>query len=112
MPCVRGMPIFEAFDTKMAIGSKSKKPETWKLPMTSDQFRIAIIKLELSQIAAARLLGVDGTTLRLWANGERDIPAPAVRFLHYLIASQTKGEHAVKILDSWVLVRQGINFAT
>jgi DNA-binding transcriptional regulator YdaS (Cro superfamily) len=35
-----------------------------KLPMTSDQFRLAITKLELSQLAAARLLGVNNTTLR------------------------------------------------
>ena len=103
------MPLFEPFDTKMAVGPES---ETWERPMTSDQFRMAVNKLELSQIAAARLLGVDDTTLRQWANGERDIPAPAVRFLHYLIASRTKGEHAVKILDSWILVRQGTNVAT
>ena len=73
--------------------------------MTSDQFRLAITKLELSQLAASRLLGVDNTTLRQWVNSERDIPAPAVRFLHYLIATRTKGEHAINVLDSWVLVR-------
>jgi DNA-binding transcriptional regulator YiaG len=79
-----------------------------ELPMTSDQFRSAMDKLELSQAAAARLLGVDDTTLRQWATSERDIPAPAVRFLHYLIATRTKGENAMKVLDSWILVRQGL----
>jgi DNA-binding transcriptional regulator YiaG len=59
--------------------------------MTPDQFRTAINKLGLSQVAAARLFGVDEETSRQWANGERDIPAPAVRFLHYLIATRTKG---------------------
>ena len=77
----------------------------WKLPMTSDQLRTAMTKLELSQVTAARLLGVDYTTLRQWANGEQNIPAPAVRFLHYLIATRTKGEHAIDVLDSWVLIR-------
>jgi DNA-binding transcriptional regulator YdaS (Cro superfamily) len=66
---------------------------------------MAINKLELSQVAAARLLGVDDTTLHQWANSERDIPAPAVRFLHYLIATRTKGDQAMRILDSWVLIR-------
>jgi DNA-binding transcriptional regulator YiaG len=73
--------------------------------MTPDQFRTAINKLGLSQVAAARLFGVDEETSRQWANGERDIPAPAVRFLHYLIATRTKGEEAMKVLDSWVLIR-------
>lgn len=73
--------------------------------MTSEQFRTAIERLELSQVAAARLLGVDERTSHQWANGERDIPAPVVRFLHYLIATQTKGEQAMRILDSWILIR-------
>jgi len=73
--------------------------------MAPDQFRTTINKLGLSQVAAARLFGVDEETLHQWANGERDIPAPAVRFLHYLIATRTKGEEAMKVLDSWVLIR-------
>ena len=59
----------------------------------------------LSQIAAARLLGVDDAMFRRWASGEQDIPAPAVRFLHYLIATRKTGEQAMKILDSWILTR-------
>ncbi len=55
--------------------------------MTPDEYRAAIEKLGLSQIAAARLLGVDERTSRRWALGERDIPPPAVRFLRYLIAT-------------------------
>jgi DNA-binding transcriptional regulator YiaG len=73
--------------------------------MTADQFRTAINKLGLSPLAAARLLGVDDRTSRQWANGEHDIPAPAVRFLQYLIATGKTGEEAMKILDSWVLTR-------
>lgn len=67
--------------------------------MNADQYRNAIEKLGLSQVAAARLLGVDARTSRRWANGERDIPAPAVRFLQYLIATRKSGEKAMQVLD-------------
>jgi DNA-binding transcriptional regulator YiaG len=73
--------------------------------MTADQFRTAIDKLGLSQAAAARLLGVGEKIVHRWANGECDIPPPAVRFLHYLIASRTTGEQAMTILNSWILIR-------
>jgi len=66
--------------------------------MTADQYRAAIETLGLSQIAAARLLGVDERTSRRWANGERDIPPPAERFLRYLIATGRSGEYAMKRL--------------
>ena len=68
--------------------------------MTPDEYRAAIGRLELSQVAAARLLGVDERTSRRWANGERDIPAPAVRFLQYLIATGTTGEKAMRRLGA------------
>jgi DNA-binding transcriptional regulator YiaG len=67
--------------------------------MTSDQYRNAIEKLGLSQVAAARLLGVDARTSRRWACGERDVPAPAERFLRYLIATGKTGEKAMRVLD-------------
>lgn len=66
--------------------------------MTPDQYRATIDKLGLSQVAAARLLGVDERTSRRWANGERDVPAPAVRFLQYLIATRKTGEQAMRVL--------------
>jgi len=66
--------------------------------MTPDEFREIIRKLGLSQIAAARLLGVNARTSRRWASGERDIPPPAVRFLRYLIATKKTGEQAMRVL--------------
>lgn len=66
--------------------------------MTPDEYRQAIERLGLSQIAAARLLGVDARTSRRWASGERDIPPPAVRFLRYLIATKKTGEQAMRML--------------
>lgn len=67
--------------------------------MTPAEYSEAIAKLELSQIAAARLLGVDGRTSRRWVSGERDVPEPAARFLRYLIATGKIGEQAQRILD-------------
>lgn len=67
--------------------------------MTADEYREAIATLELTQGAAARLLGVDERTSRRWANGERDVPPPAERFLRYLIATGRSGEYAMKRLS-------------
>ncbi|QUS39591.1 hypothetical protein RPMA_12645 [Tardiphaga alba] len=66
--------------------------------MTPDEYREAIEKLGLSQVAAGRLLGVDERTSRRWAIGERDVPPPAQRFLRYLIATGKTGEYAMKKL--------------
>ena len=66
--------------------------------MTPDEYRAAIEKLGLSQVAAAKLLGVDKRTSRRWANGEREMPAPAVRFLRYLIATGKSGAQAMRKL--------------
>lgn len=67
--------------------------------MTPDEYREAIARLDLSQVAAARLLGVDARTSRRWATGERDVPGPAGRFLNYLIATRKTGAQAMKVLD-------------
>jgi DNA-binding transcriptional regulator YiaG len=66
--------------------------------MTPEEYRKAIEGLGLSQIAAARLLGVDARTSRRWASGDRDIPPPAVRFLRYLIATKKTGDQAMRVL--------------
>jgi DNA-binding transcriptional regulator YiaG len=66
--------------------------------MTPDQYSKAIEALGLSQLAAAKLLGVDGRTSRRWVSGERDVPPPAARFLQYLIATGKTGEKAMKVL--------------
>jgi DNA-binding transcriptional regulator YiaG len=68
--------------------------------MTPDQYRDAIEQLGLSQVAAAKLLGVDERTSRRWANGERDVPPPAARFLRYLIATGKTGERAMRVLEA------------
>lgn len=52
--------------------------------MTPDEYRAAIARLGLSQVAAGRLLGVDGRTSQKWALGERAVPPPVVRLLAYI----------------------------
>lgn len=56
--------------------------------MTANQFRAALARLELSQLGAARLCGVDGRTTRRWALGERAIPPPAAILLRLLLAGK------------------------
>jgi DNA-binding transcriptional regulator YiaG len=67
--------------------------------VSPEEYRSALERLGLSQVAAAKLLGVDARTSRRWANGERDVPAPAVRFLQYLMATRKSGDQAMRVLD-------------
>jgi DNA-binding transcriptional regulator YiaG len=66
--------------------------------VTPDEYREALERLGLTQGGGARLLGVDERTSRRWANGERDIPPPAQRFLRFLIAIKRSGKDAIKLL--------------
>jgi DNA-binding transcriptional regulator YiaG len=66
--------------------------------VTPQEYADAIEALGLSQLAAAKLLGVDGRTSRRWISGERDVPEPAARFLRYLIATRKTGEQAMRVL--------------
>ncbi len=68
--------------------------------MTATEYRETIAALGLSQVGAARLLGVDERTSRRWTSGERDIPAPAARFLRFLVAAKIKPERVLKLLRS------------
>jgi DNA-binding transcriptional regulator YiaG len=67
--------------------------------MTSDQFGKILARLDLSQMEAAVLLGVDDRTIRRWVGDERDVPGPVVRFLNYLIATGKTGASAIKKLE-------------
>jgi DNA-binding transcriptional regulator YiaG len=49
--------------------------------MTPLQFRRAISELGLSQLAAARMLGYDGRTVRRWIAGEIGVPPAAAKLL-------------------------------
>jgi DNA-binding transcriptional regulator YiaG len=66
--------------------------------LSPEAYRALIAALGLSQASAARLLGVDGRTSRRWAAGDRDVPAPAERFLRYLEASGTSPARVLRML--------------
>lgn len=52
--------------------------------MTGDDLRALIERLELSQLALARMMGVDGRTVRRWIAGEVYIPGPAIAYLRLI----------------------------
>ena len=60
--------------------------------MTANQFRAALSRLGLPQLAAARLFGADGRTVRRWALGERPVPYTVVILLRLLIAGKISVE--------------------
>lgn len=66
--------------------------------MTSDEYRTAYSALGLTQAGAARLLGVDARTSRKWANGEREVPPTAARFLRFLQSAGIKPDEVMKAL--------------
>jgi hypothetical protein len=65
---------------KLFILSMVRKSElqdaVWDVAMTPAQYRDALARLDLTQVAAARLLGIDDRTSRRWAqygtHGQRE----------------------------------------
>ena len=56
--------------------------------MTANQFRAALARLELSQLMAARLFGVNERTGRRWALDERPVPPAVAALLHLMLAGK------------------------
>ena len=67
--------------------------------MSGNQYQQAIARLDLSQVDAVKLLGVDERTSRRWARDERDVPAPVARFLRYILATGKSGAFVIKKLE-------------
>jgi DNA-binding transcriptional regulator YiaG len=57
--------------------------------MTSDEFREAIDKLSLSQSDVARLLNIDGRTVRRYAGGDAPVIGPVELMLRLLLERPT-----------------------
>lgn len=53
--------------------------------MTPKQYRAAIAQLELSQVRAAKFLGVSGRTSQNWALGTRPIPVATAKLLRLML---------------------------
>ena len=60
--------------------------------MTPDQLRDALERLGISQLTAARWLGVDGRTVRRWLAGDRKMPAMAGELVKTWLTTQRAKE--------------------
>ena len=71
--------------------------------MTPEQYRSALARLHVSQLGAARLLGIAPRTSRRWAALNKDIGAPippiAARFIRYLLTTKKTGAQIRKKLE-------------
>lgn len=65
--------------------------------MTADEYRDALNALDLSQVGAARLFGVNDRTSRRWAAGE-DIPKAVDLALRLMLRSGDSAESIAQIL--------------
>lgn len=54
--------------------------------MTPTQFRKALERLGLSQVAAARFLGIGDRTSRRWASGDVEVPRAVAILLRLMIS--------------------------
>lgn len=70
--------------------------------MSASQMREALDALGLTQAGGARLLGVDGRTVRRWCTEEgaraREVPPTVARFLRFLIAARIEPAEVMKAL--------------
>lgn len=66
--------------------------------MTPDEFRTALERLGLTQIGAARFLGLDERTLRRYATGEKPVPRTVEMILR--IAERLGMAKVAKLLAS------------
>jgi DNA-binding transcriptional regulator YiaG len=64
----------------------------------ADEYRALIDQLGLSQITAAKLLGVDPRTSRRWASGAVAYHSSAQSFLRYLVKTGESGDEAMRVL--------------
>ena len=56
--------------------------------MLTDEFNRLLDQLGLLQMAAGRLLGVNGRSIRRWAAGEASVLPLAARFLRFLVKAK------------------------
>lgn len=61
-------------------------------PMTTDEYRAALDKLGISQLALSRALGVGSRTSRRWALDEARIPIPVAMLLRLMVKKKIKLE--------------------
>lgn len=67
--------------------------------MTPEDFRKTIKALDLSQVGAARLFGVDPRTSRRWALGEQPIPRAVALCLRLMLKHAASVDDAESLLS-------------
>lgn len=68
--------------------------------MSTDDLARVLRQLELSQTAAARLLGVDERTMRRWIVGRYPVAPTAARFLRFLARAKISPISVMETLAS------------
>ena len=66
--------------------------------MKASQFERAIDRLDLPRSDVALLLGVDGSTIRRWVSGDREVSGTAVQLLKLVDAAGWSGVQALQKL--------------
>jgi transcriptional regulator with XRE-family HTH domain len=66
--------------------------------MTSADYRATLAALGLTQVGAAKLLGVAPRTSRRWAR-DKEAPPPVARFLTYLVRAEVSAERVTAVLE-------------
>ena len=69
--------------------------------MTPATYRANLARLGLSQVGAARFLGIDARTSRRYASGERPIPPPVARLLALADMLDADGWRLDGIMCAW-----------
>lgn len=67
--------------------------------MLPKEYEAALMALGLSQVGAARMLGVADRTSRAWVSGFRPVPEPVARFLQFIIAEGYTPAQVMKVLN-------------
>jgi DNA-binding transcriptional regulator YiaG len=67
--------------------------------MNPHELRELLDRLDLTQTAAARLVGVDPRSVRRWVGDEAPVLEPAARFLLLMEALKLKPAHVARLLD-------------
>lgn len=75
--------------------------------MTPTEYRETLARLGLTQVGAARFLGVNERTSRMWAAGDRPVSEPVARFLRFMVSADITPEEVMRALSPRVPTGHG-----
>jgi hypothetical protein len=67
--------------------------------MNGAEYRKAIARLDLTQVEAARFLGVDDTTSRRWIADRYPVPRPVVILLRLMVRQRLSPDRVLTIVQ-------------